>query len=173
MSKEVKNINKTISYRKATAKDGFCLYRLVERCKPLDLNSVYHYILLADHFGATCVMAEAAGEAVGYISAYIHPQRPDTVFVWQVAVDSRMRGQGLGRKMLMELLVRDELRDVSFLETTITPSNTASRRLFAGLAKGLDAHLEESEYFTAELFGGTAHESENLFRIGPFEVDRG
>lgn len=142
---------------------------LVDRCAPLDRNSGYLYLLLADHFSQTCAVAEQAGTLAGFVSAYRHPERAATLFVWQVAVDAGWRRQGLGLRMLESLLGRAELADIVFLKTTISPSNAASRRLFEQLAARLAAPLQVSEYFGLEHFGAEPHEAEQLYRIGPFK----
>ncbi len=140
------------------------------QCPPLDLNSVYLYLLLTEHFSATCIMAEDAQGVLGMVSAYQPPGRADVLFVWQVAVHPRARGQRLGLQMLQRLLARPPLRTMQWIETTVGPGNRASRRLFARLAERLDAPLGEVALFDAALFGTDAHESEPLLRIGPFTL---
>ena len=56
---------------------------------------------------------------------------------------------------------------IDHLETTITPDNDASERLFAAFAERRAARLVTSELFSAELLG-EGHEPEILHRIGPF-----
>ena len=147
---------------------GAAIHRLVAACKPLDLNSRYAYLLLCEHFADTCALARAGDRVVGFVSAYRPPGRDDTLFVWQVAVDAGMRGRGLAKAMLSDVLARDALRGCRYLETTVSPSNTASRRLFQGLARTLGAALTESPLFAREAFGEEDHECEMLIRIGPF-----
>jgi len=139
----------------------------------LDLNSLYAYLLLCEHFSHTCVVAESAGGCIdGFISAYVPPARPTVIFIWQVAVHARARGQRLGRTMLNELLRRQELEHVRHLETTVGPDNQASRRMFSGLAAELGAHISEQPFFDRQLFGGSDHDDEMLLKIGPFALPR-
>lgn len=147
---------------------GAAIHRLVEACPPLDLNSTYAYLLLCEHFAETCVRAERDGHTVGFISAYRPPRRAGVIFVWQVAVAEEMRGQGLARAMLEELLSRPALRDCRYLETTVSPSNEPSRRVFLALARARGAAVAERTLFAESDFDGAAHESEVLIRIGPF-----
>jgi L-2,4-diaminobutyric acid acetyltransferase len=149
-------------------RDGAAIHDLVAACKPLDLNSLYAYLLLCEHFAETCVRAERAGRTVGFISAYRPPQRGEVVFVWQVAVAEEMRGQGLARAMLRELLTRPALRGCRYLETTVSPSNEPSRRVFHGLARELHTPVAERVLFAEADFGDEQHERETLIRIGPF-----
>lgn len=152
--------------------DGAAIHRLISACKPLDLNSSYAYLLLCEHFAKTCVIARVASRVVGFVSAYVHPERTDTVFVWQVAVDASMRGTGLASAMLRELLARPALAGCRYLETTVSPSNAASRRLFHALARALGAPQSENLLFAEEDFGGDDHECEMLIRIGPFQGEQ-
>jgi len=140
------------------------------RCPPLDLNSVYLYLLLGEHFSDTCVLAEDQDGLLGMVSGYRPPGRDDTLFVWQVAVDPRARGRGLGLDMLLGLLSRRGRSPVRWVETTVGPGNRASRKLFARLAVRLGAALDETTLFEAALFGSGAHEAEPLLRIGPFTL---
>jgi L-2,4-diaminobutyric acid acetyltransferase len=89
------------------------------------------------------------------------------MFVWQIAVAAQMRGSGLAKAMLRELLGRDALRKCRYMETTVSPSNTPSRRLFYSLARELDAPVSEKALFLEQDFGKDRHEQETLIRIGP------
>jgi L-2,4-diaminobutyric acid acetyltransferase len=161
----------SLQFRQPRSIDGAALHHLVSECPPLDLNSLYAYLLLCEHFTGTCVVAESAGGRIdGFISAYVLPTRPDVMFVWQVAVHARARGQRLGRAMLKALLQRQELEHVRHLETTVSPDNKASRRMFSGLAAELGAHVCEQPLFDRQLFGGADHEDEMLLKIGPFAL---
>ncbi|HEX2140322.1 MAG TPA: diaminobutyrate acetyltransferase [Woeseiaceae bacterium] len=157
----------SICISKPEVSQGADIHRLVARCEPLDLNSRYAYLLLCEHFADTCVLARAE-EVVGFVSAYKPPARDDTIFVWQVAVDARMRGKGVAAALLEELIQRPQVMGCRYLETTISPSNTASRALFQGLARNLRAPINETVLFPDSVFGEEAHECEMLIRIGPF-----
>ena len=155
-------------FRAPRRADGAAIHRLISQCPPLDVNSVYAYLLLCEHFRHTCIVAELDGQIAGFISAYVVPGRDDTLFIWQVAVHDRARGRRLAGTMLNELLERPDLTDIQYLETTVGPDNHASRRTFQALAERLDAAVVERPLFGQQLFGGEAHEDEMLLRIGPF-----
>jgi L-2,4-diaminobutyric acid acetyltransferase len=112
-------------------------------------------------------VAECDSGIVGFISAYIHPGQADTLFVWQVAVSSKMRNMGIATSTLKKLLERPNLNTVSYIETTVTPSNRPSISFFSAFAEMLGSACIESVYFPEYLFGGNGHEDEILFRIGP------
>lgn len=150
--------------------DGRAIHRLVAQCPPLDLNSLYAYLLLSEHHADTCVLAEDGdGRVVGFVSAYIPPRHPDVLFVWQVAVHPRARGCGLGRRMLWHVLQHAAPKAIRYIETTVGPDNAASRSVFAGIARRLDAGCSDTALFESELFGQAEHEEERLLRIGPFQ----
>ncbi len=71
--------------RRPSAADGPEIWNLVRACKPLDENSMYCNLLQSDHFADTCSLAELSQQTVGWVSAYVMPNAPDTLFVWQVA----------------------------------------------------------------------------------------
>ena len=151
-------------------KDAAGIHALVELCKPLDLNSTYAYLLLCHHFGATCVVAKSGGRIVGFVSAYRPPADHQVLFIWQVAVDPQSRGTGLGADMVQQILVRADLKKIRYLETTVSPSNHASRRMFERIAHRMNVSLQEHALFGRDCFGGDDHEEEVLFRIGPIQA---
>ena len=157
-----------ISFRTPNIDDGAAVYQLVKRSPPLDLNSPYCYLLLCDHFSETCILARYGSQVAGFISAYRHPRKPDTLFVWQVAVTEEMRGRGLAGLMLERILSNAPW--ASWIETTVTPSNRASLSFFQAFADAGGAGCHRQPYITEDLFGTDAHEEEMLLRIGPLNT---
>lgn len=158
-----------VAVRPPSAADAAAIWQLVGECRTLDRNSPYAYLLLCSDFSDTSVVATSGGGVVGFVGGYRPPRRPRTVFVWQIGVTPSARRTGLGAWMLEALLGRPGLADVRYLEATVTASNAASRRLFAGFARRRSAALSESEDggFPSALFPQTDHEAEIRFRIGP------
>ncbi|GGM40875.1 L-2,4-diaminobutyric acid acetyltransferase [Paraliobacillus quinghaiensis] len=136
----------------------------------LDQNSAYKYIMMCEYFANTCVVAKEANNLVGFITAFIPPEKPDVVFVWQVGVDSSQRGKGIASKLLNELIRRLSSEGVRFIEATVTPSNKASQALFQSLARKHNTQCEISEFFTKDLFPDDDHEEELNFRVGPIKL---
>jgi L-2,4-diaminobutyric acid acetyltransferase len=157
--------------RHPTLEDGMSVYQLISRCPPLDSNSSYCNFLQCGHFSDTSVCAFVKKDLVGFISAYLIPGRPDTLFVWQVAVDDRARGVGLAKKMLTHIVSRTICRDVQYLETTITSDNEASWSLFNSLGNSLAASLGTSLWLDRDKHFLGQHDSETLVRIGPFNLN--
>lgn len=157
-----------VDLRPPNPQEGFAVHQLVAQCPPLDPNSLYCNLLQCSHFADTSVAALSGDRLIGFISAYLVPGRPDTLFVWQVAVGEAGRGQGLATRMLRHILRRPVCNCVSHVETTITAENQASWALFRGLADKLDTGLEQSVLFDREREFRGRHDSEILVRIGPF-----
>ncbi len=148
--------------------EGHAIRILVEQCPPLDVNSTYAYMLIGEHFSSTSVVAENASGIVGLVSAYHHPDKPDVLFVWQVAVHESARGHGLAARMLTQILRRPSTQGVRYVQTTVGPDNAGSRATFARLALSLGTSIHEQAKFGPELFGPGEHEEERLLVIGPF-----
>jgi L-2,4-diaminobutyric acid acetyltransferase len=159
----------SISLRQPTLEDGMAVFNLIKSCPPLDTNSSYCNLLQCSHFSQTSVVAEQANEKVGFISGYMIPERPDTLFIWQVAVSIKARGIGLASHMLAHILDRPHCSKIRYLETTITEDNSASWALFKRLAKTLETDLQSSEWMHKDTHFAGQHDSETLVRIGPIE----
>lgn len=161
-----------MNFREPTLTDSARITRLVQKCPPLDVNSHYLSLLLCRDFHATCVVAELDSQLAGFLSAYRPPERNDTVFVWQVAVDPQQRSAGVASRMLDELLARPACSQINWLEATVTPSNASSQKLFQSLAARLETQCNREDGFSAELFNeADPHEPEDLYRIGPFTLN--
>ncbi|WP_326691290.1 MULTISPECIES: diaminobutyrate acetyltransferase [unclassified Streptomyces] len=149
--------------------DGAAIWRIARDSRTLDLNSSYSYLLWCRDFAATSVVArDGGGEPVGFITGYVRPQQPATLVVWQVAVDETAQGRGLAAAMLDGLTLRvAEESGIDSVETTVTPDNTPSNRLFASYGRRHSAAVAKEVLFDAGLFPEDGHEPEVLYRIGP------
>jgi diaminobutyrate-2-oxoglutarate transaminase len=149
--------------------DGAQIWELVDRMD-LDSNSPYAYLLVSRHLAPTSVVAEHQGKVVGFVSGYRPPRNPDVLFVWQVGVDSSMRGRSIAKKMILHILDRDTCEGVRWIESTVTPQNKPSQRLFRSIARTLDTEIAVSPYFTRDVFpDAEEHKEEELYRIGPID----
>lgn len=162
-----------IRFRAPRTEDGASVWRLIRSTEPLDENSLYCNLLQCDHFSDTCIAAERAsdGELAGWVSAYLMPDDPQTLFVWQVAVDESAQGQGVAKRMLTALLEREACADVRRLKTTITADNAASWGLFRSLARSQGATVDSEPYFRKDDHFEGAHVTEHMVTIAwPEEV---
>jgi L-2,4-diaminobutyric acid acetyltransferase len=158
------------SLRIPMAKDGFLVSQLVQQCPPIDPNSTYCNLLQCTHFANTSVIAEKAGGVVGFISAYFIPDSPDTLFIWQVAVSEKARGNGLALQMIQHIVKRNYVDKIRFITTTITAANHASWSLFHKVATNYDTDLQQQLYFDKDQHFNALHDSEILVTIGPISA---
>ena len=173
-----------LSIRRAERRDAARIEELVEQSEALDVNSCYAYLLLCEHFSATCLVADAidaAGrphdELAGFVTAYRPPSRNEAIFVWQIGVAPWARQRQLAKELLMALISQPACQDVERLEATIAPANVASQRLFASFAREVNAEITCVEGFSVDDFGGMPkgaleHLPEPLYQIGPIQVGR-
>ena len=105
------------------ATDAPKITQLIASSPPLDTNSAYCDLLQCTDFRETCILAERGEKLLGWISGYRPPVSPERFFIWQVAVASEARGEGLALKMLGQLLNRPAVSGASMLTTTITEDN--------------------------------------------------
>ena len=153
------------------------MWRMARESRVLDVNTSYAYLLWARDFAATSLIATVDDDPGGFVTGYRRPDEPESLMIWQVAVDERHRGQGLARRMLDDLVDRlsgdPAVRRLSgdpgvrHLETTITADNSASIALFTSFANARSAPIERTPLFEAAMFPD-GHDAELLFRIGPF-----
>jgi L-2,4-diaminobutyric acid acetyltransferase len=144
--------------------DGAAMWRLARDSGALDLNSSYAYLLWCRDFAGTSAIATAGGDTVGFVTGYLRPARPDTLVIWQVAVDSRQRRRGVASMLLDDVLRRT---GPAYLETTITADNDASISVFARLAARWGTTVTRSPLLETTWFPDS-HPAEDLHRIGPF-----
>ncbi|MHA6346204.1 diaminobutyrate acetyltransferase [Roseivivax sp. CAU 1761] len=154
-----------VTFRKPVREDGAEIWELIRSCKPLDENSMYCNLLQSDHFRDTCVVADIDGKIMGWVSAYITPHDPETLFVWQVAVSSDARGMGLGTRMLAAAMAREECAEVKRMQTTITLDNDASWALFRRFAEKNNGDLTSEAHFTRDTHFAGEHATEHMVTI--------
>lgn len=158
--------------RRPKALDGHAVHQLIDRCPPLDENSLYCNLLQCTHFADTCVLALAEDNPVGFASAYLIPRQRDALFVWQIAVAPEVRNRGLGGRMLMEILRRPACANIRYLKTTITETNDPSWSLFRALARTFETQLERQVLFDRDTHMHRSADTEILVTIGPIPERR-
>ena len=146
------------------------MHKLIAACPPLDSNSLYCNLLQCTHFARSGALAELSGKIVGFLSGYRLPESPDTLFVWQVAVDESARGTGVAEQMLRDILLRPDNGAVRYVHTTITEANAASWAFFRKFAERLGAPYKERVQFDRDVHLAGEHSTEFLLEIGPFDA---
>ncbi|MBU7599700.1 diaminobutyrate acetyltransferase [Streptomyces sp. P38-E01] len=167
--REVLEIPEGLKLDTPGVEDGAAFWRIARDSQVLDLNSSYSYLLWCRDFAATSVVArDGDGEPVGFITGFLRPRHERTLLIWQVAVDGSQRGRGLAGAMLDGLTARvaDEF-GIDHMETTVTPDNAPSNRLFTSFAERHGAGVEREVLFDGTAFPDEGHEPEVLYRIGP------
>ena len=150
-----------------TKKNGSAVAKLIKSCPPLDLNSIYHYLIQSHYFDKTCSVALKGVKIVAFVSGFIKPTNKNCLFIWQVAIDESFRGKGLGIELIEFLL--EQNKDVSTIETTITKNNLASRRMFQKIVEKYKTKMSEETLFDKKENFSNEHESEILITIGPIK----
>ena len=150
------------------------MFRIVNESKVLDVNSSYSYLMWSKYFNKTSIIASCEEKVIGFVSGFLLPESPDTLFVWQVAVDPDFRGHGLATTLIEQLIQQlnaNEEDSIRYLEATVTPSNIPSSKLFQGLAKKHNTDCTIFECFSEDHFPDEeeAHEAELTYRIGSFK----
>ena len=158
-----------VTLRRPAPEDGTAINELIERCKPLDENSVYCNLLQCSHFSETCSLAEIDGDVAGFVSGYMIPEDEESLFIWQVAVSPDARGLSLGKRMIFDILHRSSAKKVKYIKTTITPDNKASHGVFNSIARGMGAQVERDVLFDEEEHFDGQQDTEMLWNIGPFK----
>ncbi|MFE5591685.1 diaminobutyrate acetyltransferase [Streptomyces sp. NPDC056549] len=158
-----------VSVGPAEIADGAELWRIARGSGELDLNSPYSYLLWCRDFADTTAVArDSSGRPVGFVTGYLRPEAPGTLFVWQVAVEGSHRGTGVAGTLLDALSARVAAEHgLDRVEATVTPGNQASDRLFRSYARRHGADLTREVLFPSASFPGSGHEAEVLYGIGP------
>lgn len=161
-----------ITYKEPNKMNGNAVHQLINRCPPLDKNSLYCNLLQCTDFAGTSIVAESAdGDSanskiiVGFISGYIPPNSSDTLFIWQVALDQQWRGRGIASQMLNRLFARLSARhqQLKRLKTTISPGNTQSQKLFQAFFENQGMTVETIDHFKSGIHLDDDHEDEILY----------
>jgi len=143
------------------------VWRLVASDPVIDTNSAYAYVMAADFFGQTFLVAhDAADRLSGYVLGVPRPDRK-AVFVWQITVAEHARRQGLADQLLDAVVTAAAPLGLNMLEATVAPGNAASTKLFTRFAEKHGVPCDVSEGYPGSLFPEEDSEGERLFSIGP------
>lgn len=155
-----------ITIREPKIDDTGDVYDLIGRCAPLDQNSIYCNMLQVYHFKQTSTVAEGPdGKVWGFVSGYSVPERPRTLFVWQVAVSQKARGMGLGKEMIYDIFRRNN--DLFYIQATVNRENGPSWGMFKKISKDLDSEINLKLLLTKEEHFADEQDDEILIEIGP------
>lgn len=157
-----------LTIRRPFVQDGADMWRLTGETKALDINSVYAYLMMCDMFADTCAVAFLNDRLAGIVTGYRKPAAPDTLFIWQIGVHPDYQGEGIGKRLIRNLLEREALSDIRYVEATVGTGNEPSRQLFVRLAAQFGAECRIAEHYGKALFPREKdHAPEHLIRVGP------
>jgi L-2,4-diaminobutyric acid acetyltransferase len=165
-------MNSSILFRKPQKNDAKKIVNLIKSGGTLDLNSEYLYLLQSTHFNETCSVAVYNNEIIGFVSGYLVPKEEEKLFIWQVAVSSKFRGQNLALKIIMDIFNRNKSKkDIKYIQSTVSPSNKSSQRVFEKVANHLNTKIANETLFSIDDFID-GHEEEVQYLIGPIENNK-
>lgn len=128
-----------ITLRPAREHDAAAVTALAASCPPLDGYQLHQYSIFLRHFGDWCWVSDRDNEGethalAGYVVAMPTTTSPDTVFLWEIAVDPALRGEGLAQQLVAQVETRAREGGFARVELTVDPTNAPSLRLFERLA---------------------------------------
>ena len=160
-------MDSSILFRIPQKKDAKRIVDLIKIGGTLDLNSEYLYLLQTTHFNETCCVAVCEDEIIGFVSGYLVPNEEEKLFIWQVAVSSKFRGQNLEKQIIMDIFNRNNLKkQIKYILSTVSPSNKSSQRVFEKVSIDFDTDIKSKTLFSLNDFID-AHEEEVQYLIGP------
>lgn len=165
-------MNSSILFRKPQKNDAKEIVNLIQSSGTLDLNSEYLYLLQSTHFNETCSVAVYNNEIIGFVSGYLVPNEEEKLFIWQIAVSSKFRGQNLALKIILDIFNRNKSKKViKYILSTVSPSNKSSQRVFEKVANHLNTKIKNKTLFSIDDFIDS-HEEEVQYLIGPIEFNK-
>lgn len=157
--------------RPATLEDARDVWALAEADAVIDTNSPYAYVMAADAWRETFLVArDEDGRLAGYVLGVPWPAR-DAVFVWQIAVAPHARRRGLAHRLLCALADVARAAGRTRIHATVAPANAASAALFTRFARTQGAPCDISEGYPGHLFPEPGSRGERLYDIGPLPAD--
>ena len=120
----------SVTIRRATVSDVDALWGLEQG---LFLNDAWSRELFVDEIGhpfSYYLVAEDGGEIVGYAGLRAAPENADQGDIQTLAVVPQLRGQGLGRTLLGQLMKEAENRGVNALFLEVRADNPVATALY-------------------------------------------
>ncbi len=116
--------------------------------------NVYVYWILQNYYSSTCKVVESEDKIIGYISG-IPSLDKETIFIWQLCVDIKHRGDGIGTMMIDSLVSEAKRLGYCNIQLSISDTNIASQTLFKSYAekksmeiyeKGIEKFEDQTEF---------------------------
>ncbi len=108
----------------------------------LDIYALKSYQRMCDTFAETSLVATIDDKVVGFMTGFLMPNTPEPeLFVWQVGVDPKDQGNGIGPMLLRTIVEQASIK--SFV-TTIEGDNKPSQNAFAKLARKMGINFSHT-----------------------------
>jgi diaminobutyrate acetyltransferase len=119
-----------LNYRNADQSEFLTVYDFVTHCEGLENYYPHFYKIMLRYFGSNCFIAEENKQIVGFVLGFLSNNYPNTYFLWQIGVDPKRQGQGIGKTLLR--FVEQEIKKIGGdrIEATIAPENIPSQKAF-------------------------------------------
>lgn len=95
-----------VNFRSPSYDDAKSIFEIAKRQCGLSANSEEFYHLAASHFFGTCVLGELKNDLYGFLLGYERPNRPGSIFVWQMLVVEGQPSREVFFKLLEQLILR-------------------------------------------------------------------
>lgn len=127
--------------RKFQTTDYASLRSIIEQDPDVDTHTHYTYWVASALYSETFLVAEIDGVVVGYVFGIAPSNDDKRAFLWQVAVSGQHRGHGIAKALITEFVRQCQYRQITDIALTISPGNSASKKLFESVARIFDSQL--------------------------------
>ena len=138
---------------KNTSEEDFVeIAELADNCSPMETerNSIYH--IFTKFFKSTSLVAEfPSGNIAGFILGFISQENPEEAYIHMLGVDPKVRGKGIGRKLVETFLDSVALKGCKKVYLITKPINWNSISFYRKLG-----FLEDKSGDTMNIMGVTA-----------------
>jgi diaminobutyrate acetyltransferase len=126
------------------------MHRLTGRIDGLVQHPAHVYKIMCDHFGNSIFLADAEdqpeGELSGLMLGIISQKMDNLLFIWQIGVDKRVQGKGLGSRLLEKTIRYACDAGYRGLMATVETANIQSQKLFEKFNFGIATEKYQNEH---------------------------
>jgi L-2,4-diaminobutyric acid acetyltransferase len=142
-----------INIRTAYENDFLKIHKFVSNCKPLESYSEHFYKIVTRYFGNCCFIAENENKILGVIIGLASQVHNKTYFMWQIGVESSLKGDGIAKILLKKAEEEVKKLGCNRIELTVDPENIPSQRF---VEKNGYINVSSKEGEIVEVMGNTA-----------------
>jgi phosphoribosylamine--glycine ligase len=142
-----------IAVRSPNETEFMRIHRFVKSCDRMEKYPEHLYRIVLRYHGDVCFVAESKGRIVGFVMGMRSEREPEKIFIWEIGVNRKMRGQGVATRLLNAMESKALDMGCRRMEATIDPANRASYSLFEKLGY---INVSKGEGETLKVGGKTA-----------------